>query len=363
MRILYDDQVFAMQAYGGISRYFTEIIWRMAEHEGHEVLAFEGWSENRYHLSQHRSAFAAYAGLPRPSLRGATAICAKLSGLWFRAWVRNRPVDVYHPTYYGRAALDVRTRARVVTVYDMIHELFPEHFDDPVTTPMKRAAVARADAIIAISEHTKRDLVRLFGVAPERVTVIPLGSSLAAAPARPVPLPPRYVLFVGTRAIYKNFPRTLAAFAKAQRDPDVALLCAGGPPFSRGEHSEIAALGLQGRVIHRSMDDAQLRFAYEHALCFLYPSLYEGFGIPPLEAMSLGCPTVVSNRASLPEVIGDAALSVDPENVTALAEAVSELLGSAQARGDYAQRGKARAARFSWDRCANETARLYASLP
>jgi glycosyltransferase involved in cell wall biosynthesis len=173
-----------------------------------------------------------------------------------------------------------------------------------------------------------------------------------------------YVLFVGKRRGYEDFEALLRAYAGAaalQREH--LLVCFGDSPFSRGELRLIERLGIaRERVRHAAGGDAVLAAHYRHASLFVYPSRYEGFGMPPLEAMSLDCPVVCSNAASLPEVVGDAARMFDAGDAGALRAAMEAVLGSRELAAQLRRRGGERVKRFSWERCARQTRAIYASV-
>ena len=288
-----------------------------------------------------------------------------------------QPRAVVHQTYYGDNTY-LGSRPLVVTVYDLIHHLYRGQFsmrDDACDPAVKyqRVNCARADHIIAISETTKADLVRHYDIDPAKVTVIHLGNSL---PARQEPaagnLPPtdrvllggdEYLLYVGQRSGYKNFGALLEAFGRSpllrQR---FKLLCFGGGGFSAAERERIAALGVGERIIQRHGDDRALARCYHDATAFVYPSLYEGFGLPLLEAMGQHCPIFCSTGGSLPEVAGDAAVYFDPENVASLQAALEETLADPARTALLVACGDERIKRFSWEKCARETLEVYQRL-
>ena len=284
---------------------------------------------------------------------------------------------VIHQTYYGDSVYP-RTRPLVITVYDLINELYRDRFSrfniagDP-TRRYQRVNCARADHLIAISEATKADLVRLFGVDPARITVVHLASSLPVLqPLEPGRAPPaesggseekRYLLHVGGRPDYKNFNALLEAFGRsAFLRRRFRLVCFGGGPFDDAERERIAALGVSDRVIHRSGDDAALAACYRDATAFICPSLYEGFGLPVLEAMSQGCPVICAHAGSLPEVAGAAAVYFDPTSVESMQAALDATLDDEARLAALRLLGLERVRLFSWERCARETLQVYRRL-
>jgi glycosyltransferase involved in cell wall biosynthesis len=245
----------------------------------------------------------------------------------------------------------------------MVHELYPDQFHPlDFSAKNKRIVTSRANRIIAISESTKRDLIRLYDLSPEKIDVIPLASGLSPEfQQRPsLPLPERYFLYVGKRNTYKNFFFLLQAVKVLfKTDTKCFLVCAGGGTFTKQEIREIERLHLSDRIIQIHADDALLAYLYSKAQAFVYPSLYEGFGIPVLEAFACGCPVIVSNRSSLPEVGGDAARYFDPENPASLVSALSEVLNKNDTADHMREKGLERVKLFSWNDTAQKTLETY----
>ena len=274
---------------------------------------------------------------------------------------------VLHETYFTGHTRSAEGAARILTVYDMIHELFPGQFGPAdKTTQYKRASVHRADRVICISESTRRDLIKLFGVREDKAVVVHLGFDPLPQPevgqgshlshrAKP------YILYVGQRAGYKNFEGLLRAYAASPYlRENFRLISFGGGPLSRKEKELIRQLGLAAdAVLQHAGDDRELALHYRDAALFVYPSLYEGFGIPPLEAMSLGCPVACSQTSSIPEVVGDAAVLFDPKDTEAMRDAIESVLQSTSLSHALVQKGHARTRLFTWDECATKTLDVY----
>jgi len=266
----------------------------------------------------------------------------------------------------------------VITVLDLSFLLYPaafRRFRRSYLWLMVGLSARRARQVIAISESTRRDVIARLGVPPERVRTVycgvdprfqPLPADEVEAFRRQKGLPERFVLFLGTIEPRKNVVRLVEAFgtllsAHPGALADLHLVVAGGrgwlsePVFARVEE-----LGLQDRV-HFSgyVPEEEKGLWYNAATCFCYPSLYEGFGLPPLEAMACGTPVITSNASSLPEVVGDAGRTVDPEDSDALCASLGEVLLDPALHADLAHRGQARARRFSWDETARQTVNVY----
>ncbi len=266
-----------------------------------------------------------------------------------------------------------RRRCRsVITIHDLAFLRFPG-----LLTPESaryygqvRRAVESADRVIAVSEATRRDLLRLLSADPDKITVVHEAADPAFRPLDPpvrelhrtrLGLPARFVLFVGTLEPRKNIPTLLKAFAAVRLRHDVSLVVVGGKGWLYEDvFGTRDSLGLGDAVVFRGrVPPAELLYYYNSASCLALPSLYEGFGLPALEAMACSTPVIVSNVSSLPEITGNAALAVDPHDVEGLAAAIDRLLTDEDLRARLQALGPARAAGFSWEKAARETLAVY----
>jgi glycosyltransferase involved in cell wall biosynthesis len=369
MRVLFDHQIFSYQAFGGASRYYCELIaaFDRAREPAFELGVAESPNQYLARASFYRGKTVAKtgtAGFVRSYLRNELAT---------HALARHDRHDILHTTFYGPGVLrNVRSAKLVVTVLDMIPERFPEFFDGNgwygrlVTKRWikgKRTLCERADAILAISEHTKQDIVALYGIDPARITVTHLGNNLSGGSEQPRPagVPARYVLFVGTRNTYKNFELFIEAVA-ALDDRELGVLCVGGGAFTPSELELIGRNRVADRVVQRSVHDDELAGCYAHAAAFVFPSRYEGFGIPILEAFACGCPTLVADASCFPEIAGDAALYFDPADRESLRDQLCRLLTDDDLRAALRAKGLARATTFTWEATAQKTVAAYDAI-
>ena len=367
MNILFDHQTFSLQNYGGISRYYTELIKginRIPDNDAYLPLLVS----NNVHLHEvgiHVRPFFSETKIPKKlqtiySLNEFYTICK----------LRHKRYDVFHATYYDPYFLPyLEGRPFVVTFLDMIHEKFGNQFSElaynGVITEQKRRLANKAARIIAISESTKRDLVDILSINPNKIDVIYLGSSFSTKRIKSTDhktgdLP--YLLFVGNRSMYKNFKGLLEAIHPVLKGFGIKLLCAGGGAFTKSEKEFIQSLKADQLVEQYSINDQTLPMLYQNALAFIFPSLYEGFGIPVLEAFACECPCIVSNKSSLPEVAGSAALYIDPTSSDSIVSAVEKLLNDSNLRESLIQKGREQLAKFSWQRTVTETLKLYQGI-
>jgi glycosyltransferase involved in cell wall biosynthesis len=265
----------------------------------------------------------------------------------------------------------------VVTVHDLSFALFPEFFRGANAAYLRlftRLACRRAAGVIAVSDNTRADVIRLYGVPGERVRVVPHGVNTRVFHPRPPNeiaefrrahgLPDHFILFVGTLEPRKNLIKLIEAFSNLQSircASDLRLILVGGQGWYYDQiFATIERLNLHSRVIwagYASADDLPLW--YNSADVFAFPSRYEGFGMPLLEAMACGTPVVTSNASSLPEVAGEAALTVSPDDTSALTDALQRALADAALRRELRARGLARARQFTWEETARQTAAVY----
>jgi glycosyltransferase involved in cell wall biosynthesis len=363
MRILYDGQIYANQTAGGINRYFGNIIDRLPL-DTYPTLSTT-YRQNKLHYPSHPNlTLQEYRGF-RPH-----RISHRVRARYFR-WLHSRQTfDVLHPTYYDRLTQEPFSQTKtplVITVYDMIHELFADTIDpEGYTIQLKREAIEAATAILCISESTKTDLLNYFPQVESKTSVTHLASEFSQDQSygdEPVPAAP-YFLYVGGRTKeYKNFDTLLIAFSKvASVNPDICL-CVVGSPFNKDEQRQIAELKLADRIQHyQYASDTHLAKLYRCSVAFVYPSLYEGFGIPPLEAMACGTAVVAADSSSIPEVVGDAGILFQPKAVGDLADILLNLLDSPNERDRLIAKGFDRHKRFSWDKTAAQTVEVYRSV-
>ncbi|MDB4956292.1 MAG: hypothetical protein JWO36_3861 [Myxococcales bacterium] len=370
MRVLYDHQIFSYQRFGGASRYFCELM--NAFHRDGEPTFDLGVAESP---NEYLKQASFYRG--KTSSRTGTASFLRTylrNEVSTRAAALRRRHDVMHSTFYDPAVLTTLRGAKlVVTILDMIPEHFP---DDFVVTGLygrfvtkrwiegKRALCRRADVILAISEHTKQDVIAFYGIDPDRIVVTHLGNNISGRADLPVPgdFPSRYILFVGTRNTYKNFVLFIEAVAPlVVADSSLGVVCIGGGSFTPAERELCDRRGLGEKILQRSVADGELAACYAHAVAFVFPSRYEGFGIPILEAFACGCPVLVANASCFPEIAGDAALYFDVDDPQSLRAQLATVVGDAALRAGLMARGIARARQFSWQTTARKTLDAYRS--
>ena len=367
MKILYDHQIFTNQIYGGVSRYFYELMNHLSQNQDIKFEISLKYSNNHYlenvNFTKHKTFFKDI------NFKGKSHIITSINELYSKRLLIKHDFDVFHPTYYNPYFLKyIGKKQFVVTVYDMIHELYPELFSNKSNVAeWKKILIKKADIILAISENTKKDLIEICDVPENKVKVVYLANSLISSNFLTIDkltekydISQPYLLYVGSRILYKNFLMFLNVYSHHFSE-NFDLICFGGNAFNKVELEKIANIKTSHKVIQLSGSDILLASLYKHAFSFVFPSLYEGFGIPPLEAMSMGCPVIASNASSIPEVVDDAAILFDPHSKDELIDAVESLYDESK-RNDLIKRGFEQEKKFSWDKMANETLDIYKSI-
>ena len=312
------------------------------------------------------------------------SISENLAKLWFEQvsfprTCRRQGVEIAHVPYFASPLFP--TTPTVVTVHDLIPMLLPAYRGSILVrlyTRLVAAAAKKADIVLTDSEASQQDIVRLLGIPPERVRVIYLAVDDIYQPVldehrltgirRKYGLPESYLLYLGGFDQRKNVPTLLKALAQLAKDSRFFLGVAGrlpekGSDFFPDPRRIVQELGIGERVVFTGWVPEEDKPAlYAGARALVFPSLYEGFGLPPLEALACGTPVIASNRGSLPEIVGDGGLLLEPDDVEGLTEAMEKLLADDDLQTDLQQKGLAHAARFSWEKTARETLAVYREI-
>lgn len=365
LKVAYDYQIFCSQKYGGIARYIYELATEIANFDNHNVQIIAGLYVNKY-LEKCTSSLV--KGWQINRIEKTSKILSLINTELSKKLLTKPYPNVIHETYYSRRTIAPKKSKIVVTVHDMIHEKFSHIMPKiDVNFPITKAkAIKRADHIICVSENTKKDLIEILNLDPIKISTIYHGFSLQQnINIEEIPnITCPYILYVGERKSYKNFNRLLQAYGNHKMlKNNFKLVCFGSLPFSRQELSMISNFGLDDKnIIHTSGDDRVLANLYTYASAFVYPSLYEGFGLPLLEAMSFGCPVICSNTSSIPEVVSEAGEYFNPYEIDSIANAIEKVIFSTEESKKLKILSKERVKYFSWEKCAKETSTIYKSL-
>lgn len=350
LTIVFDNIIFSLQRAGGISNYWYELLSRVKKSE---ILFRQFEKVNKNIFSKQL-----------PSIKERESLIS-IRFLRYLPFLRSiKTPALLHSSYY-RFSLQ-KDVANIITVYDFTYEYFTTGLARKVHSLQKNIAIKYSAGIICISESTKRDLLKFYPtVDQEKIKVIHLGVSSSFFPILSNETPQKFqglarhkfVLFVGDRSPYKNFDQAVQATLGLS---EMNLVVVGSQSFTKSELRLLSALA--GRVhLFKSVDPPDLNWLYNNAFCLLYPSRYEGFGLPVLEAMRAGCPVVSTQLSSIPEVAGDAALLVQDPVAYQFLENM-KLLGNVDFRNQLIKKGYEQALQFSWDKCFEDTVSFYEEI-
>lgn len=370
MKILYDHQAFTNQYFGGVSKCFCELITHMPDYVQAKISIKQS---NNVHLLESKlvpdvkPVVMDYRHfMPSLSFRGKARLyynlvsklaflhCAEQENLEYSVkTIKGGDFDVFHPTYFSDYYLPIiEKKPFVITVHDMIPELFPQSFGykNPQSI-LKKVLCEKATAIIAVSNQTKIDLMRLWGVSENKINVVYHGTPDIIEDKVNRIIDEEYFLYVGQRAPYKNFTQTIRDFSLFHlKHPEVKLICTGNV-FTSEEKQIIDNLNLKKCVVQIKATEKEMISLYHYAIAFIYPSLYEGFGMPILEAFSCRCPVLLNNKSCFPEIGGDAALYFDSDNGKSnLTELMMEVYHYTNGqRASLIEKGLERIKHFQWN--------------
>lgn len=361
--ILIDDEIFIRQRFGGVSRIFIEILKARQTFSEANILFNNCYSENEYLQAAGLSKLKPYFKHYQFPLKG--KLTRFLVGNWSHAQTNRAlasgKIQIFHPTFYSDyffKSLNSDTKL-VFTLHDLTHEKSNDSL-----SAIKKKNLERANHIIVVSQQTKTEMEEFYPFTKNKaVSIIHLAQNLPILAKTISNLPEQFLLFVGERSGYKNFDLLLNAFATLlKKHSQLCLVCCGGQNFNAKEKAEIESLGVASRTFHFKLSDAELKYAYQKAAVFVYPSLNEGFGIPTLEAMACQTPSILSDIPVFREVANDAALFFNPQNMLELAHKIDTVLSEDLVRTNLQNKAKQRALNFSWEQHLQKTFDVYKSL-
>lgn len=364
MKILFDHQSFLERNYGGILRYFLFLYDKLPMSTEIETKISVIVSDNPY-LKERKIGFNINESFNFPKKTGMIGLANEY---YTRRMINSRNFDILHLTQYNTYFKNARV-PKVLTVYDMIHEKLNHVYSglkDETFIRNKKNALLNADLIISISESTKRDVLEIYPqIGSEKIKVIPLclmldeQNSELSEESEELKLQP-YFLFVGARVLYKNFELLVNAYSKLPKPP-FNLVCAGGGGFTAAEKDLFKKKGIENRIYHRPIsNDVALSQLYKNALAFIFPSAYEGFGLPTLEAFSNHCPVILTDNEIFREVAGEAGYFFESNNITSLQSAMMALYNNNSGlRNTLIKNGSERLNFFTPERVIDKTIECY----
>jgi glycosyltransferase involved in cell wall biosynthesis len=360
MKIYYDYQIFLHQKFGGISKYYINLINNLEQDIDKLIIA--PFHKNYYLANQNENVKKLiFFDL---KTRNITTISKNLNKVYTKFLYNYQTPDVFHFTYFNQKYYLKKKSSYVMTVYDLIKEKFyNDHYKNERLNKIKY--FRHMDKIICISENTKKDLIEYYKIPNELIEVVHLGVSFDKSFIKidSMLLKKPYILFVGDRSRYKNFKNFISAYVKSERlKKDFDIFCFGGGTFKAEEINFFKVSGISQNINQITGSDLELNYAYKNARCFVFPSLYEGFGLPLLESMNMDCPVICSNTSCFSEVTNNAAAMFDPNNVENLIHEIESLVYDDQKISDLIIKGRNNIKNFSWKKCADKTLEVYKSI-
>jgi glycosyltransferase involved in cell wall biosynthesis len=360
MKILYDYQIFSLQKYGGISRYFCELMKNFpAEHKYDLSLIF---SENHY-LKENYGLLKKWNIVPDREFKGKHFINEKIKFInqyYSKHFISANNFDLFHPTFYNKYFHSVLKKPYIITVHDLTVFKYKDYFykPHPIISNMEYV-IKNANRIISVSENTKKDLIDILNINSDKIDVIYHGYSNIGLNKKREGIDSKYILFVGLRNKYKNFKTFAEVISKLfAREKELKLVCVG-KAFNSEELTFLSNLKILDKTIVMNPDDSKLNDLYSNALMFVYPSLYEGFGMPILEAFANNCPVCLSNTSCFPEIAGKAGAYFDPTDHESILSVIEKVLYNNDFAQELIQAGQSRLKIFSWSKTIQETFNSY----
>ena len=358
IKVFYDHQMFSHQRIGGVSKYFAELL----RHMPCEMWTTSTWLSNNQYVKDFKL-FETKSFFTNNSFKGQGRIMLELGIPYTLYRLRKRDYDVYHQTHYESFSLcGIGNKPMVTTIHDM--NFFTYNKNERLMRDTIKS-LNRADKIIAISENTKTDVINMLNIDPAKIEVMYRWFNklnMSEIPTQRL-LKQEYVLYVGSRSQeFKNFKNFVKAFSiLSSKYNNIYLICTG-VGFSNDEVNLLKELDIYDKARTIFASEKQMLQLYRDAMMFVYPSVYEGFGMPILEAMRCGCPCVIANASCFPEIAKEAAGYFDPHDIDSIADAMCKVATDSAYRKRLVEKGNLRVCDFSWQKTADAHIKVYESL-
>ena len=357
MKVFFDHSIFTLQKFGGVSNYIVNLAENFSKNVDPSIISM--FYKNEY---LKKSSFADTiffynrAGL-------LINLINKLNKIYFNYKLNLKKPEIIHQTYFNEKNTYSKKSKIVVTEYDLIKEKFyRENFKDQIN--YKKNLFDRVDKIICISNNTKKDLEEQYSIDSSKISVTHLSVNKDKEYRKKLLNLRPFILFVGQRLRYKNFTNFIKAYSSSIKiNQNFDIVCFGGGKFSLEEKKLFNDLSIdKNNIYYFEGDRLDLNYLYKTARLFIFPSFYEGFGLPLLEAMNMQCPVICSNTSCFSEVVNDAALFFDPKNVDSITSRIEDTIYNDQLLKDLVIKGNSNLDKFSWKKCADETEKIYNNI-
>ena len=357
MKVFFDYTIFTIQRFGGISNYIINLAENFSKQINPSIVSL---FYKNYYLKNSSFSDKLFFYNKVGSL---IKYINKANKLYFNHQLKKEKPDIIHLTYFNEENFYNSNAKKIITEYDLIKEKFYfEKYKKQIK--YKKILFDKADHIICISNNTKKDLLEKYPLDPSKVSVVHLAVNKESAfRERSLDIKP-FILYVGSRQRYKNFTKAINAYARSNKvNLNFDFVCFGGGKFLKAEEDLFSNLSIERSKIHYfDGDELDLNYFYHKARIFIFPSLYEGFGIPLLEAMNMECPVICSNTSCFPEIVNNAAILFDPTDIDSLQFKMEEVIYDDQLLLDLKKKGKINLSKYSWKNCANETEQIYKKI-
>jgi len=365
MKLLVDNQIFDKQIFGGISKYYSEILKFLKINctVSHPKI----YTKNIYLLKNSKYLYL-LSSLRLDKINKIKKFIIYLNKKLIFILLKKSNFDIFIPTYYNTNFLNfIGKKPFIVTIHDMTHELFPQYFENDLSViSKKKLLIEKSKKIIAVSENTKKDILDIYPhISSDKIKVIHLGHSIEPnfnKERHSFISNKKYILFVGNRESYKNFEWFIKSVSDWILKNNFNIICLGGNKFSSSEINLLKDLNVENSIFQFFVKETELSSFYYNAFAFIFPSEYEGFGIPILEAMACQCPVILPKSSSFPEIASDAGIYFDLNSCTSLISCLNLLLSDLNLRKIFIDKGNLQVKKFSWENCSNETFKLCTEL-
>jgi len=359
MKIAFDHTIFLIQKYGGISRYFLELQKKMQLMNDVKILS-PIYLNNYIAEERNILKFLKIKKIPKYSTQLLNKSNFFFNKIYFNFW---KP-DIIHKTYFNDHKYDIKNAKKVINVWDLNHEIYHSMYNKPSDWRPKKNAVKDADHIICSSKKTQNDLINYYDIDLSKTSVIYQGTPNISISDKNLKIKYKFFLYVGSRKKYKNFKLLLKMFAlKNNFLRDFKLVCFGYEKFERDEIELMNKLNInKDRIELFSGNDQVLASLYEKAEALIFPSLNEGFGFPPLEAMKLGCSVIASDNLAIKEAVGNCGFYFNPNDEKSLENSIEKLINSIDEKEEKKKDGLERSKLFNWDNASQQLLEVYKKI-
>ncbi len=357
MKVFFDHSIFTLQKYGGVSNYVVNLVENFSKEINPLIISFF-YKNYKLKESKFSDKYVFYK-----KVGPLIGLVNKINRTYFRYRINTGKPDIIHQTYFNEEKF-YSTKAKLfITEYDLIKEkLYKKKFETQIN--FKKKLFQKSDHIICISHNTKKDLQEEYSIDESKISVTHLAvNKHQNFREKKLNLRP-FILYVGFRQRYKNFENAIRAYASSRKiKSDFDFVCFGGGSFNQKEKDLFNELSIdKSRVHFFDGDELDLNYFYHKARLFIFPSFYEGFGLPLLEAMNMNCPVLCSNRSCFPEITNGAASLFDPSNIDSINFELEKLIFDDQLLNDLKKKGQENLKNYSWKKCANETEQIYKKI-